>query len=189
MNKIFLSGIIILTALLSCKNKTTETVQPQPAEQGIYAYKVEGLKGDTIDFAGFNGKKILIVNTASECSYTYQYEALEALYRQYKDKLVIVGFPTNDFGGQEPGSNEEIEEFCRENYGVSFPMSAKISVKGSDMAHIYKWLTDKEQNGHSSSTIEWNFQKYLVDEQGKLIDVFPPATEPFDDAVIMAIEN
>ncbi|MBZ0097573.1 MAG: glutathione peroxidase [Taibaiella sp.] len=179
----------MLTGLLSCKNKAAETLKPQPVEQGIYAYKVEGLKGDTIDFAAFKGKKILVVNTASECSYTYQYEALEALYRQYKGTLIIVGFPTNDFGGQEPGSNEEIEEFCRENYGVSFPMSAKVSVKGSNIAPIYKWLTDIEQNGHSSTTIEWNFQKYLINEQGKLTQIFPPATEPFDDAVISAIEN
>jgi len=119
MNKLSFLSIILLAGLLSCKNKTAETVKPMTAENGIYAYKVEGLKGDTIDFAAFKGKKIMVVNTASECSYTYQYEGLEALYQQYKEKLVIVGFPSNDFGSQEPGSNEEIEEFCRENYGVS----------------------------------------------------------------------
>lgn len=189
MNKLYLFSIIILTGLLSCKNKTTETVQPQPKEQGIYAYKVQGLKGDTINFADYKGKKILVVNTASECSYTYQYEGLEALHQQYKDKLVIIGFPTNDFGGQEPGSNEEIEEFCKENYGVTFPMAAKISVKGNGIAPIYQWLTDKDLNGHSSSSIEWNFQKYLIDEHGKLTHVFPPATEPFDDAIIAVIEQ
>lgn len=166
-----------------------ETVSPETVEQGIYVYKVQGLNGDTINFADYKGKKILIVNTASECSYTYQYEGLEALYKQYKDRLVIVGFPTNDFGGQEPGTNEEIEEFCKENYGVTFPMAAKISVTGSSIDPIYQWLTQKELNGHSNSTIEWNFQKYLLDEQGKLTHVFPPATEPFDDEVISAVKE
>lgn len=187
MNKIYLS-VITLATLLSCNNKANEKVTPVTVEQGIYAYKVQGLKGDTLDFADFKGKKILIVNTASECSYTYQYEGLEALHQQYNGKLVIVGFPTNDFGGQEPGSNEKIEEFCKENYGVTFQMAAKISVKGNGIAPIYQWLTNKDMNGHSSSTIEWNFQKYLTDEQGNLTHVFPPATEPFDDAVISAIE-
>src|SRR5690606_795482 len=132
------------------------------------------LEGGEIDFSDFEGKKILIVNTASKCGNTPQYEGLEALYKKYKDRLVIVGFPANDFMGQEPGTNEEIAAFCKKNYGVSFPMAAKISVKGKDMAPIYQWLTDEKYNGVESSTVKWNFQKYLLDENGKLVAVFKP---------------
>ncbi len=113
----------------------------------IYGFKVEGLHGQTIDFSSFKGKKILIVNTASKCGFTPQYEGLEQLYQRYRDKLVIIGFPANNFAGQEPGNNEDIETFCRLNYGVTFPMAAKISVTGKNMAPVYQWLTKKKQNG------------------------------------------
>lgn len=167
---------------------------PPPAPKGemhksIYDYKVNALTGGTIDFSDFKGKKILIVNTASKCGFTPQYEELEKLYEQYKDKLVIVGFPANNFLRQEPGTNEEISAFCKKNYGVTFPMAAKISVKGNDMAPIYHWLTKKEYNGYDNSSVKWNFQKYLIDEQGKLVAVFSPKTKPMSEEVITAIEK
>lgn len=155
--------------------------------KSIYDFKVEALDGGTIDFAQFKGKKILIVNTASKCGYTPQYEALEKLYEDQKGKLVIVGFPANNFMFQEPGSNEEIASFCKKNYGVSFPMAAKISVKGKNKAPIYEWLTNKDYNGFKSTTIKWNFQKYLLNEQGQLVAVFDPGTKPDSDEVIRAI--
>ena len=125
--------------------------------KSIYQFTVAGLDGGTIDFASFKGKKILVVNTASECGYTPQYKDLEALYQRYKEKLVIVGFPANNFGGQEPGSNEEIKSFCQKNYGVSFPMAAKVSVKGDDMAPIYQWLSSKALNHVMDADVKWNF--------------------------------
>ncbi len=165
-----------------------------PAPEGqmhnsIYEYKVEALDGSTIDFSDFKGKKILIVNTASKCGYTYQYEGLEALYKKYKGKLVIVGFPSNNFGFQEPGSNEDIAAFCQKNYGVTFPMAAKIDVKGKDMAPIYHWLTKKEYNNYDNSSVKWNFQKYLVDEEGKLVGIYSSKVKPDDTELIQAIEK
>ncbi len=146
--------------------------------KSIYDFKVESLDGGTIDFAAYKGKKILIVNTASKCGYTPQYEGLEKLYKQYKGKLVIVGFPANNFLFQEPGSNKDIQGFCQKNYGVTFPMAAKISVKGRDMHPLYVWLTQKKYNGYSDNAVKWNFQKYLLDENGRLIEVFAPGVEP-----------
>lgn len=155
----------------------------------IYDFKVAGLTGNTIDFSQFKGKKILIVNTASKCGYTPQYKELEALYERYKDKLVIVGFPANNFLWQEPGSNDEISSFCEKNYGVSFPMASKISVKGRDMAPVYQWLTNKDYNHYKNSSVKWNFQKYLINEKGELVAIFSPATKPLDQEVIAAIEK
>lgn len=178
---IFLMGLF---SFFSCKAQDTT---PVPAS--IYDFKVEGLGGDTIDFAGFRGKKILIVNTASKCGLTPQYEGLEKLYQQYKDRLVIVGFPANNFMGQEPGSNDDIATFCQKNYGVSFPMAAKISVKGKDMAPIYRWLTNKDHNHLKNSSVSWNFQKYLLNEQGELVEVFSPRTAPDAEEIITAIKK
>lgn len=155
--------------------------------KSIYDFKVEALDGSTIDFSDFKGKKILIVNTASKCGFTPQYEGLEDLYKKYKDKLVIIGFPANDFGKQEPGSNDEIASFCKKNYGVTFPMAAKISVKGDDMAPIYHWLTNKDYNGVKNSSVKWNFQKYLIDEQGNLVEVFGSMVKPESQKLIDAI--
>lgn len=149
----------------------------------IYDYKVQSLDGGTISFADFKGKKILVVNTASECGFTPQYSDLEQLYEKYKDKLVIVGFPANNFGGQEPGSNEEIGAFCKKNFGVTFPMAAKVSVKGEDTAPIFLFLTEKELNGVRNTNILWNFTKFLLDENGKLIDSFKSTTNPSDEAI------
>ncbi len=157
--------------------------------KSIYDFKVEGLEGGTIDFSKFKGKKILIVNTASKCGYTPQYADLEKLYEQYKDKLVIVGFPANNFMFQEPKGNKEIAEFCQKNYGVSFPMAAKISVKGKDMAPIYRWLTNMDYNHHENTSVSWNFQKYLIDEKGNLVAMFAPKVSPVSEEVIEAIKK
>jgi glutathione peroxidase len=140
--------------------------------KSIYDFKVEGLTGGTIDFSSFKGKKILVVNTASKCGNTPQYDDLEKLYEKYKDKLVIVGFPANNFGSQEPGSNVEIAEFCKKNYGVTFPMAEKVSVKGSDMAPIYKYIVDEAEKHGFTDPIKWNFTKFLFDENGEFLTVF-----------------
>lgn len=151
--------------------------------KSIHSFKVKALDGKTIDFSKFKGKKILIVNTASECGFTPQYDDLEKLYETYKDKLVIVGFPANNFGGQEPGTNEQIGAFCKKNYGVTFPMAAKVSVKGDDIAPIFKFLTDKKQNGVKNTMILWNFTKFLLNEKGELIDTFISTTKPTSDSI------
>lgn len=158
--------------------------------QTIYAFKVTDIHGQEFDFATLKGKKIMIVNTASECGLTPQYEQLQKIYDRYKDQnFVIIGFPANDFMGQEPGSNDEIATFCKANYGVTFPMMGKISVKGKDMAPIYQFLTQKAQNGLEDSDVKWNFQKYLIDTNGKLVKVISPRTLPDDPEVIAWIEG
>lgn len=188
----FISSIIgallgvIFTYTYSKFNKPKLNMSLQSSS--IHSFQVPSLTGGTIDFSEFKGKKILVVNTASKCGYTPQYEALQKVYEQYQDQLVIVGFPCNDFLFQEPGSSEEIEEFCKKNYGVSFPMAAKIHVKGKEMAEIYQWLTEKELNGVESSKVTWNFQKYLLDEDGQLIRHFEPKVVPNDPEIISLIE-
>ena len=167
------------------------------ASSSIYDFKVDALsKGKTIDLSAYKGKKILIVNTASKCGFTPQYEGLEKLYETYKNELVVIGFPANNFGAQEPGTNEEIGEFCKKNYGVSFPMAAKVSVKGDDIAPLFKWLVQQSNelgNGVSEEytsrkeflrdPIKWNFTKFLFNENGKLIDVFPSKVKPMDTEI------
>ncbi|MCD6011024.1 MAG: glutathione peroxidase [Flavipsychrobacter sp.] len=155
----------------------------------IYDFKVAALDGSTMDFSTFRGKKILIVNTATYCGNTPQYTGLQKLYEKYKDKLVVVGFPSNSFFFQEPGSNKAIADFCKQNYGVTFPMAAKVTVKGRKMAPIYQWLTDKKYNGYMDSKVTWNFQKYLVDEKGKLVEIFSPTTLPDSPEIIAFIEK
>ena len=157
--------------------------------QTVYQFKVPALDGGTIDFAKYKGKKILIVNTASKCGFTPQYDGLEELYKKYGNKLVIVGFPANNFGLQEPGTNEEIGAFCKKNYGVTFPMAAKVSVKGGDIAPIYKWLTEKAENGVMDAEIKWNFTKFLIDENGKLIEKFDSQVKPMDVAIVKYLAN
>ena len=164
-------------------NVITHSSNNNTTARSIYDFKVEALDGGTIDFSTFKGKKILIVNTASQCGYTPQYEGLEKLYEAYKDKLVLVGFPANNFGGQEPGTNTEIKEFCKKNYGVTFPMAAKISVKGDDIAPIYQWLCHKAENGVLDAEIKWNFGKFLLDENGKLIAYFPSKVTPMSEEI------
>src|SRR5215210_3259736 len=150
----------------------------------IYSFKVTGLSGETIDFSKFKGKKIMIVNTASKCGNTPQYAELEKLYEQYKDKLVIVGFPANNFGGQEPGSKEEIQEFCKKNYGVTFPMAEKVSVKGDDIHPLFKYLVAEAQKKGFADPIKWNFTKFLLDEKGNLLTVIHNKTKPMSEEVL-----
>lgn len=150
----------------------------------VYDYKVPGLDGSTIDFSAFKGKKILIVNTASECGLTPQYEGLEKLYEKYKSKLVIVGFPANNFGGQEPGSNSDIKEFCKKNYGVSFPMAEKISVKGNDTHELYKYLKAEAAAKGFTDPVTWNFGKFLINEKGELVATFSPRTTPMSEEIL-----
>jgi glutathione peroxidase len=155
----------------------------------IYDFKVAALDGSTIDFSKYKGKKILIVNTASECGNTPQYADLQKLSEKYKGKLVIVGFPANDFGAQEPGSNGEIAAFCKKNYSVTFPMAAKITVKGDDKAPIYQWLTEKKYNNYMDTDVKWNFQKYLINEKGELVSMFSNRMNPMAPEIIAAIEK
>lgn len=145
---------------------------------GIYDFKVPALDGSEINLEKYKGKKILIVNTASKCGNTPQYEGLEKLYEAHKDKLVIIGFPANNFGGQEPGTKEEIKEFCKKNYGVTFPMADKVSVKGDDIHPLFKYLVDEAKKLGIEDPIKWNFTKFLVDENGKLVTVFHHKTLP-----------
>ncbi|MBN8623483.1 MAG: glutathione peroxidase [Flavobacteriales bacterium] len=184
MKKIFIILLSVGAFLQSCTQQKKEISQDKTQQmKTIYDYKVESLDGKEINFADFKGKKILIVNTASECGFTPQYADLETLSKDYKDKLVVVGFPANNFGGQEPGSNAEIGAFCQKNYGVTFPMAAKVSVKGDDTAPIFKYLTEKDLNGVKNTTILWNFTKFLLDENGKLIDSFISTTKPTSESI------
>ena len=177
--------ILFASILLSCSALTNhpQTLTIHPSGNSIHDFKVEGLTGESIDFSKFIGKKILVVNTASQCGYTPQYKGLQELYEKYKDKLVIVGFPANNFGQQEPGSNIEIKEFCSKNYSVTFPMAAKVSVKGDDQAPIYKWLCNKSENGVMDAEIKWNFGKFLLDEKGVLMNYFPSKVVPMSEEI------
>ena len=152
--------------------------------QSIHSFKVKSIDGGQIDLSKYKGKKIMVVNTASKCGYTPQYEQLQKVYSQYKDKLVIIGFPCNQFGGQEPGSNEEIAAFCQKNYGVNFPLADKVDVKGGTQAPIYQWLTQKTKNGVLDATISWNFNKFLLDENGKMLAYFPSNVKPDSEAIL-----
>ena len=151
--------------------------------KSIHQFKVKSINGGIIDFSKFKGKKILVVNVASQCGFTRQYAGLQKLYEANKGKLVIVGFPANNFGSQEPGSDSSIVEFCKVRFGVTFPMASKVSVKGEDIAPIYRWLTNKEGNGVLDASIGWNFNKFLLDENGKMLAYFPSKVEPESAAI------
>lgn len=183
MKKIFIFMLFVSVFLQVYSQQTKSPSKTSNNVATIYNYKVKSIDGGIINFSDFKGKKILIVNTASECGFTSQYENLETLYQRYKDRLVVVGFPSNDFGGQEPGTNQEIKMFCKKNYGVSFPMAAKVSVKGKNMVPIFEFLTNKKLNGVKDSKILWNFTKFLLDENGVLIDHFPSTTKPTSEAI------
>lgn len=183
--------VILATVLWSCTSftNTSKTAESNSSvsefpqtKSSIYDFKVEGLTGGKIDFSTFKGKKILIVNTASKCGFTPQYKDLQKLYEQYKDKLVVVGFPSNDFN-QEQGTNLEIQEVCEKNYGVSFPMAAKVAVGGDQQAPIYKWLTHKSENGVQDAKVTWNFNKFLIDENGNLIAYYSSKVEPLSKEI------
>ena len=173
--------ILILMTILS----VTAVAQ---SPKTLYSFNTKSLDGKEFNLASLKGKKVLIVNTASKCGLTPQYKDLEALYEKYgKDNFVIVGFPANNFATQEPGTNKEISEFCTRNYGVTFPMMSKISVKGSDIDPIYAWLTSKAENGLMDAPVQWNFQKFLIDENGKLVDMVSPKELPTNDRIIKFI--
>ena len=157
--------------------------------KGIYQFQVEGIDGKMIDFADFAGKLILIVNTASECGFTYQYGQLQELYNHFKDKLAIVAVPSNDFGNQEPGTEAEISAFCEQNFQLRFPVTKKLKVTGEDQHPLFEWLTTKELNDFEDHEVEWNFQKFLIDEKGRLADVFSPATEPNSETILEILEK
>ena len=159
-------------------------------QSAFYSFKVETIDGKPFDFSTLKGKKVMVVNTASKCGLTPQYEELEKLYRDYSGAgdFVIIGFPANNFMNQEPGTNEEIMAFCSDKYDVTFPMMSKISVKGDDMHPLYQWLTSKEKNGVKDSEVTWNFQKYLIDEKGNLVDFVAPRDKPTSDKVMAWIE-
>jgi len=172
------------------ESKMAETKEQAMNKENIYQFKVNDLYGSEFDFSSLQGKKVMVVNTASECGLTPQYADLQKLYDQYKDKdFVIVGFPANNFGGQEPGSDKQIASFCKENYGVTFPMMSKISVKGDDKHQVYHFLTEKSKNGLQDSEVAWNFQKYLIDENGELAMVVEPRTLPTDPSIVEWIES
>lgn len=186
MIKLLVATIMLMSCAQAQNNSTTANMSTNEmaTAASIHSFTVKALDGSNINFADFKGKKILIVNTASECGYTPQYKELEALYEKYKNQLVIVGFPANNFGGQEPGSNTEIKSFCEKNYGVTFPMAEKISVKGGDVAPIYKWLTSKSENGVLDAEIKWNFNKFLLDENGHIIAKFDSGTTPMSEEIV-----
>lgn len=180
-----------LSLFANCKNQAQETPvalisnTETMTKETIYSFKVKDLSGKEFDFASLKGKKILIVNTASKCGLTPQYKDLEAIYKKYKEKnFVIIGFPANNFASQEPGTSKEISEFCQLNYGVTFPMMEKVSVKGDAMCEVYQFLTQKSKNGLQDSEVEWNFQKYLINEKGELEKVIAPRVLPTDASIV-----
>jgi glutathione peroxidase len=158
--------------------------------KNFHDFTVESINGKPFDLAQFKGKKVLVVNTASECGFTHQYAQLEELYEHFHDAdFEIIAFPANDFGAQEPGTNDEINRFCQRNYGVSFPMMAKVTVLGRNTHPLFQWLTQKSQNGVADIEITWNFQKFLIDENGQLVKSLAPAVSPMDDSVLKWIDN
>ncbi len=185
---------VLYVSLVSCttpeqkeNNPSINTTSSMDSLPSIHTFKIESLQGGTINLSDFKGKKILIVNTASECGYTPQYKALQSLYAGHKDKLVVLGVPSNDFGGQEPGSNTEIGSFCEKNYGVTFPLAAKSVVTGDQMCPLYQWLTQKSKNGVLDATVGWNFNKFLIDEEGHLIQKFESRVKPEDPEILNAL--
>ena len=156
--------------------------------KNLYDIELKTLQGGNYDWNTCKGKKVLIVNTASECGFTKQYKELQELYDAHRDRLEIIGVPCNQFGKQEPGNSKDIQEFCELNFGVSFPLSEKLDVKGENQHPLYTWLTSKELNGKKSSSVKWNFQKYLIDEDGKLIDYYFSITKPMSKKIVSKLQ-
>jgi glutathione peroxidase len=189
-----LAHLLLVPSLLACTGSDTihsgssevpaSSIQSTPA-MSFHDLSATDIHGKTMSLSEFKGKKVLVVNTASECGYTKQYAQLQELYAMYQDKgLVVIGFPCNDFGGQEPGSEAQIEAFCQKNYGVTFPMMSKISVKGDNVSPVYQWLTSKVQNGVLDAKVKWNFHKFLIDEEGRLVAEYGSGTTPLDDKIV-----
>jgi len=174
--------IATLLAVLFMNNLAAQNNVTPPAD--FYSLSFKTITGENFKFGQLKGKKVLIVNTASKCGYTPQFEQLEELHKTYGSKLVVLGFPSNDFGAQDPGTNQDIKAFCEENYGVTFMMMDKSSVKGKDKNKVYQWLTSKEKNGWNSTEPSWNFGKYLIDEKGMLLGFFPSKVKPTDKQIV-----
>lgn len=180
--------MLLQTLLLTAAMMIGPGKPDHSAPESIYSFKVSALDGGTIDFSAFKGKKILVVNTASKCGFTPQYADLEKLYNQFKGKLVIVGFPCNDFGQQAPGNSKDISAFCTNTYHITFPMATKIAVKGDHVAPIYQWLESQaEARGFTPTVPKWNFGKYLLDEKGELVAVFASPVNPMSQQVLDAV--
>tara|TARA_B110000285_G_scaffold82949_1_gene95463 strand:+ start:35 stop:556 length:522 start_codon:yes stop_codon:yes gene_type:complete len=173
----------MFSILLLCLSFFTQT------SSTVYDFSIKDIDGKEINLEEYKGKKILFVNVASKCGYTRQYEGLQKLYEENKENLVIIGLPCNQFMHQEPGTNEEIKSFCTKNYGVTFPITEKINVKGGEIHPLYNWLTRKELNGLVESKVKWNFQKYLINEEGNLIQVFGSKVKPLAEEIIVAIKS
>ncbi len=186
-----LFSTLLIVSFFSCMTNNDYRDRPENLstneESTFYTFKINSLEGETIDFAKYKGKKVLIVNTASKCGFTPQYEELQKLHAQYGDKVTVLGFPCNQFGGQEPGTSEEIGEFCKKNYGVTFQMFDKVDVKGDNQHPLYKWLTDKSQNGWNDKAPSWNFCKYLINEKGELINFYGSTVSPTGSKILEAI--
>ncbi|WP_194973984.1 glutathione peroxidase [Aquiflexum lacus] len=194
MKKIlFLFAIIAFACTSSIQKEKTDqsqitTLEQLLMEKSIYDFKMKDINGELIDFSEFKGQKLLLVNVASKCGYTPQYADLQKLHEAHGDKVTIIGFPANNFGGQEPGTNEEIKQFCSENYGVTFKMMDKVSVKGADKDPLYRWLSDKDMNGWNDKEPSWNFCKYFINENGELVKFFPSSVKPMDEEIIKLIQ-
>lgn len=191
--------LLLIPSLLACTGSDMVHVGPVKVPAGsvqstpamsFHDLSATDINGQPVSLSTFKGKKVLVVNTASECGYTRQYAQLQELYETYKDQgLVVVGFPCNDFGGQEPGTEAEIASFCQKNYGVRFPMMSKVSVKGKDVHPVYQWLTSKEQNGVLDATVKWNFHKFLIDEEGRLVAAHPSGVTPLDEKIVSWVQG
>ncbi len=190
--KILLVFSFILSACIggtTIKTRPTNmTTEENSNKTTFYSFKMKGIDGKEIDFSQYKGKKVLLVNVASECGYTKQYEQLQALHAQYAEKVVVLGFPANNFGGQEPGTNAEVATFCKTKFGVTFQMFEKISVKGTDTHPLYQWLSTKAENGWNEEAPNWNFCKYLVNEKGELVKFFKSGVDPIGDEMLAAIK-
>lgn len=188
-------SVLALITLIACTSSVQKdnpesitTLDQMLMEKSIYDFKMKDINGEEVDFSQFKGKKLLLVNVASKCGYTPQYADLQKLHEAYGDQVTIIGFPANNFGGQEPGSNEEIKEFCSQTYGVTFTMMDKISVKGADKHPLYRWLSDKDMNGWNEKEPSWNFCKYFINEKGELVKFFPSSVKPMDKDILALIQ-
>ncbi len=188
MKLFFILSVAFYSCFLTQNNSEPKTLNKnllieKNTKMSFYDIKINGIDGKPMTLSSFKGKKIMIVNVASECGYTPQYEQLEELYKSHQEKLVVIGCPSNDFGGQEPGSNEEIVSFCKKNYGVTFPLTDKVGIK-SNTHDLYDWLTHKANNGVSDNEVKWNFTKFLIDENGNLVKCLPSGVTPLDDQIV-----
>jgi glutathione peroxidase len=191
MKQIFIVFAIIAFACTGSVQKqdpsTIVSLDQMIMEKSIYDFKMKDINGQEVDFSQYKGKKLLLVNVASKCGYTPQYEDLQKLHEEHGDKVTIIGFPANNFGGQEPGTNEEIKEFCSSKFGVTFQMMDKVSVKGADKHPLYRWLSDKNMNGWNEKEPSWNFCKYFINEKGELVKFFPSSVKPMDEEILKLI--